>query len=199
MAKFSLNQIAKIGSTLTDTIISVDVGTRHCAVVSVGPGLHVSLWELIELVEPGPNGKTVYNPIIFAKSVSVLVDKILQEAEKQPSVILVIERQSTCKTVPYLLQNYAIEAMIFSAVLHARPGINLRSAQPSITCRYYGTAGLSYSRKKSTHIELVQQIISDDDAIFSFDGNSLSNFELAPKKDDLADAFLQAIFIALSE
>lgn len=165
-------------------ILSIDVGSRNLGVcVLAGTQNDIRLWKVIELPIP-----------LTAKGVADTVQENVREwidevetvvIERQPGKNLLMQKvQHFCEMMFHCLGKHVI-------IMEARAKLTFASKTPWWP-RDVETKKWSYYQRKSAAVKTVRAFLTATHSEF------LSFFDSCPKKDDLADALLQAMAFTTS-
>lgn len=173
----------------TNLIVSLDLGYKNCAmaVIKKDCGTLVD-WRLESMVsdEAVVVGSVKVREV--CKAAKLYYQTHLQPYLNEPDALVVVERQryrsnGATAVLDNALINVVLET-VFSVLIEERQWL---SVEPKAVARYYNLPS-GYAEKKRAAVRLVGERIKGVD-----DGQGiLEIFKKSKKKDDLADALLQA-------
>ncbi len=180
---------------MSTVIASFDIGTKNLAycLVALSPDkvLQVLAWDVLAI----PSGSYDLLPKRLASLLdgliaawNVVVNTVL--IEKQPG------RNKTMVRVEAYLHMYFVAKEKYRILL-----VSPKEKLKLVKCNFAGSSKEAYSLRKKAAIAATRQIVSEQEFFASKENQeaSLKTFTNHKKKDDLADAFLQALSFAKLE
>jgi hypothetical protein len=158
-------------------ILSIDVGSRNLGLCVVGAEKQLRHWKLVELPTP-----------LTAKGVSETLEKSIQDWDFET---VVIERQPGKNMAMQRVQYYC--EMLFHCLgkevvlMEARAKLVFASKTSWWPEDIPIAKKWSYYTRKTAAVKTVRAYLKETNSEFA------TYFESCPKKDDLADALLQAL------
>lgn len=165
-------------------IMSLDLGYKNCAMAIIDRDNHILHWQLHSLTdkEDSENSLSVRQ---IAKATQSFYNLHLTP-HLNSSTLVVIERQryrsgGQKSVLEAALKNVLMESVL-SVLIEEK---QLVSVEPKAVAKYWGLPE-GYAEKKKAAVRLVADRIKD------LNSSNIEVFQSSKKKDDLADALLQA-------
>ena len=179
---------------MSTVIASFDIGTKNLAYclleLSKDKVLQVLAWDVLAI----PSGS--YD--LLPKRLAALLDDLIAGWKVSVNTVLIEKQPGRNKTM------VRVEAYLHMYFVAKEKKILLVSPKEKlklVKCNFAGSSKEAYSLRKKAAIAATRQIVSDPKFFASKENQetSLRTFTDHKKKDDLADAFLQALSFAKLE
>jgi hypothetical protein len=176
-------------------ILSIDLGIKNFALCSINTDYKINEWKRLEVELP-----EYYDPVSFALKIRDLVKDsieplLLGDILNESSTVVLIERQRHRTRGAAALSESILKVNFIEVQLHCFLLGKSISVLPDYVSKYFGIQkkkDVKKSKKKAA-IELVEVLLSNENSFLGKENpNMLKRFQDEKKKDDMADALLQA-------
>lgn len=168
-------------SAAPSRIVSLDLGQRNCAMALVERSPRkLTAWRLFDIPLES------CDPHHIAKRATAFYEDCLREYLSPASTVLVVERQRHRSNGSPMVIESVLKTVLLEMSLAVLAGSRCIGILPVAVSKYWGLPE-GRADKKRAAVKLV-----NDRFRSSICKDVLDVFERQPKKDDLADAFLQA-------